>query len=122
MVGKSHNVGKIVILGEQQAPQDSPQTYRLDRPVLAKAPMKHPELSNASPSQSSRAAFSRPMDPTILSLGLLLMQIIVGRSIQDLALDPDTKGIDFILDKQSIAAEMTRLVLENSGMNHASAV
>lgn len=108
----------IIFLREQQAPDT--YIYHLDRPFLVKTPPK--SSASASLSQPPQAMLGRPMDPIILSLGLLLIQVIVGRHIDNLDLDPDVRGIGSILDKQSAASQMTLSVLENGGMNYAGAV
>lgn len=111
----------VFFLREQQTPDT--HTYYLDRPLLLKTPPKASAIPcHASPAPLLHEMWRRPMEPTILSLGLLLIQIIVGRRIQNLTLDPDAGGIDAILEKQSTASQMTVSVLESGGMNYAAAV
>ncbi|KAL1863135.1 hypothetical protein Daus18300_008128 [Diaporthe australafricana] len=90
----------------------------LGRPFLARV---LPKLSASAYNPPEQATF-RPMDLTILSLGLVLIQVIVGRHIEDLAVDPDNKGMDSIISKQEAASQMTGSILENGGMNYANAV
>lgn len=106
----------IVFIMEQQA--TNPHTDCLGRPFLAKVLPKPSESACNPPEQAT----FRPMDLTILSLGLVLVQIIIGRHVQDLAIDPDYKGMDSIISKQEAASQMTGLILENGGMNYANAV
>ncbi|KAH8743748.1 hypothetical protein F5883DRAFT_592076 [Diaporthe sp. PMI_573] len=101
---------------EQQAA--NPHTDCLGRPFLAKVLPKPPASAFNPPEQVT----FRPMDLTILSLGLVLVQIIIGRHVEDLAIEPDNKGMDSIISKQEAASQMTGSVLENGGMNYANAV
>lgn len=111
----------ILFVQEQGSASNGP-TYQLGRPFLAKV-LQSPAVDSSCPPQcDSPAAIFRHMNLTILSLGLLLIQIIVGRHIADLTIDPNMKVMDVILSKQAIASRMTGSVLENGGMNYAGAV
>lgn len=111
----------IVFLREQQT--QTSHRYSMDRPFLVKTlPGIAANACRSSPKLPPQDMWSRPLDPTILSLGLLLIQIIVGHRIQNLALDPDAGSIDAILEKQSAASQMTGSVLESGGMNYAAVV
>lgn len=91
--------------------------YRLDRPLLAKT------LASASinPTQLPAQTALRPVDINTLSLGLLPIQIIVGRYIEDLVVTTEM-SFDAILTKQRKALQMSAPVLEEGGMNYAEAV
>lgn len=106
----------IVFLREEQAP--TCHIYHLDRPFLSKS-----LSSTAASGQQQHLAQTtfRPVDLTILSLGLLLIQIIIGRHISNLTTVPDM-GMESIIEKQRIASAMAGSVLENGGMNYAGAV
>ncbi|KAK2604305.1 hypothetical protein N8I77_007248 [Diaporthe amygdali] len=106
----------IVFLREQQQPSPNAASY-LGRPFLAKTP---PSSTSASQFQSTQAE-GRPIDLTILSLGLLLIQIMIGRQISDLALTPDMH-IKSTLSKKEIASKYIASVVESGGMNYAGAV
>lgn len=108
---------------QQQQAAGASTSYQLGRPFLAKVLSSGPGRSKrSSQAEPSQTAFIRPMDYTILSLGLLLIQIIIGRHISDLAIDPEVKIMDSILSKQAIASQLTGSVLENGGINYAGAV
>lgn len=106
----------IVFLREQQQASTN-TTYHLSRPFLAKTLAD----SAPGPAQIKTQAEGRPMDFTILSLGLLLIQIIIGRQISDLALDPDMR-MKSTLSKKEIALKYIASVIESGGINYADAV
>lgn len=108
----------IVFLREQQAP--SCHIYYLDRPFLSKSLSASGNPTSGYQQHPTQTMF-RPVDLTILSLGLLLTQIIIGRHVKDLAAVPDM-GMDSIIEKQKIASNMAGSVLQNGGMNYAGAV
>ncbi|KAL1848349.1 hypothetical protein Daus18300_013631 [Diaporthe australafricana] len=105
----------IVFLREEQDSQQP--SYYLDRPFLSKS------LAMALPSTKDQAPHTkgRPMDLTILSLGLLLIQIMVGRQVDDLGLSPEMR-MDSTLEKKRKASEYTSSVMESGGINYADAV
>lgn len=105
----------IMFIMEQHAATNSLNC--LDRPFLTK------EASKPSPTYFNPSnGISRPIDLTILSLGLLLIQIIVGRSIDDLAIDPNVKDMDSLFTKRATATRMAGSVVEQGGGNYAGAV
>lgn len=107
----------IVFLREQQHASPSAARY-LGRPFLTKT------LAGQAPSAAqiqSTQAEGRPIDLTILSLGLLLIQIIIGRQISDLALTPDIR-MKSTLSKKEIALKYIASVMESGGINYADAV
>lgn len=107
----------IVFVREQQQSTTN-RVEHLDRPFLAKI------LSSTPPSVTQtqpKQAAGRPMDLTILSLGLLLIQIMVGRQISDLSLTPDMR-MGLTLSKKELASKYIASVMENGGMNYAGAV
>lgn len=106
----------IVIIREQPSPNTP--SY-LGRPFLAKI-QPSSATPSATPMQSTQAEV-RPMDLTILSLGLLLIQIMIGRQISDLALTPDM-GMTSTLSKKDMASKYIASVMESGGMNYAGAV
>lgn len=108
----------IVIIREQQQPSPNTSSY-LGRPFLVKIPP-----SSATPSATqiqSTQEEGRPMDLTMLSLGLLLIQIMIGRQISDLALTPDMRT-ESICSKTKVASKYITSVMESGGMNYAGAV
>lgn len=109
-----------ILFIREQGQASGSSTHQLGRPFLAK--VLSPASGGTFQSQPSEPAMFRPMDLTILSLGLLLIQIIVGRPIAELAIDPKMKVMDAILSKQAIASQMTGSVLENGGINYAGVV
>lgn len=115
-LARTFTTDDIVFIMEQQAANS--HTNCLGRPFLASL-LPKPSASACKPPE--QVAF-RPMDLTILSLGLLLVQIIIGRHVQDLSIEPDNKAMDAIISKQEAASQMTGSILENGGMNYANAV
>lgn len=108
----------IVFLREQQQPSPDAAS-NLGRPFLAKAP---PNSTTPKASQTEYTqAEGRPMDLTILSLGLLLIQIMIGRQISDLALSPEMR-MKSTMAKKEIASKYIASVMESGGMNYVSAV
>lgn len=108
----------IMFLMEQQQPSPNAASS-LGRPFLEKTP---PSSATASASQVQPTQVEgRPMDLTILSLGLLLIQIMIGRQIGDLAVAPDM-GIKSTLSKKDVASKYIGPVMESGGMNYAAAV
>lgn len=115
-LARTFTTDDIVFIMERE--DASPHANCLGRPFLARV---LPKLSASACKPRDQAAL-RPMDLTILSLGLVLLQVIVGRHIEGLAIDPDNKGMDSIISKQEAASQMTGSILENGGMNYANAV
>lgn len=115
-LARTFTTDDIVFIMEQQAAD--PHKDHTGRPFLAKVLPKLP----AGSCRPAEQATVRPMDLTILSLGLVLIQIIIGRHVEGLAIDPNNKGMDTIISKQEEASQMTRPILENGGMNYADAV
>ncbi|KAI7778558.1 hypothetical protein LA080_001979 [Diaporthe eres] len=115
-LARTFTTDDIVLIMEQQAADAHGRL--MGRPFLAKVLPKLPATS----CRSAEQATVRPMDLTILSLGLVLIQIIIGQHVEGLAIDPDNKGMDSIISKQEAASQMTRPILENGGMNYADAV
>lgn len=115
-LARTFTTDDIVFIMEQQPA--GPHKDHIGRPFLAKV---LPKLPGGCCRPAEQAAV-RPMDLTILSLGLVLIQIIMGRHVEGLAIDPDNKGIDSIMSKQEAASQMARPILENGGMNYADAV
>lgn len=115
-LARTFTTDDIVFIMEQQS--EDLHTDGLGRPFLAKVLPKPPESACNPPEQVT----FRPMDLTILSLGLVLVQIIIGRHVQDLAMEPNNKAMDSIIGKQEAASQMTGSVLENGGINYGNAV
>lgn len=107
----------ITFLGDsQQALQNA--ACCPGRPYLARPmPSTTPGAGQMHPTQAE----GRPMDLTILSLGLLLIQIMIGRRISDLALEPDMR-MKSTLSKKELASKYIASVTESGGMNYAGAV
>lgn len=104
-------------------------TPYLDRPFLAKQVPEASQQAWTKPSQARPVLqpttippkTHRPIDSMLLSLGLLLIQIIVGQYFEQLCVE-DGMTINAILEKQTIASDMARLVLQNGGINYEAAV
>lgn len=100
----------------------------MDRPILAK-PISGASQQSVTASlttapvqqQTIRTNTCRPIDPTLLSHGLLLIQIITGTYSAQLRIE-DGMTLDDILERQTIASETAGMVLANGGMNYAGAV
>lgn len=107
-------------------------TYYLDPPFLAKqvpeasqkevaAPLLSAHSFPVSQQQTSPAVTQRPLDCTLLSLGLLLVQIIIGEYSEQLRIE-EGMTMDKMVDKQMQAMEMAGLVLQNGGKDYLGAV
>lgn len=108
------------------------ETCYLDCPFLAKQLPKATRKVHAAPfsptpsrlvpqQQPVRKGTERPIDSTILSLGLLLIQIVIGHCLENLHVD-DGMTTDGMLEKKTSASKMAGLVLQNGGMNYEAAV
>lgn len=107
----------IVFVREQQQSTKHTAEY-MGRPFLAKIlSSTPPSVTQTQPAQAA----GRPMDLTILSLGLLLIQIMVGRQISDLSITPDMR-MGSTLSKKELASKYIASVMENGGMNYVGAV
>lgn len=106
-------------------------TYYLDPPFLAKQVSEASQQTLAAPvtsahprllsQQTTPAVTQRPLDSTLLSLGLLLIQIIIGDCSEQLRIE-EGMTMDSMLDKQIIALQMAGQVQQSGGMNYAGAV
>lgn len=107
-------------------------THYLERPFLAKQvpdSSKQPHTKPVAPPPPYRmqhqtkvpANIHRPIDSTILSLGLMLIQIITGKSSEQLHME-EGMMIDAILEKQTIASKIYSLVVQNGVIKYAGAV
>lgn len=129
-LSKAITLDDIIFLHEEDnAGRD---IYYLDTPFLAKqlseaaqetleAPLTSPRPHLVSQRQTNMTITHRPIDSTLLSLGLLLIQIIIGKYSEQLRIE-EGMTVDGMLDKQIIALKMAGLVLQNGGMNYAGAV
>ncbi|KAH8787888.1 hypothetical protein F5883DRAFT_400437 [Diaporthe sp. PMI_573] len=97
-----------------QAPMYSPY-----RPFVAKAVLESP---GSRPQAFRTGAATRPMDLTLLSLGTLLIQIIVGRPIDAIDMVGDDMSIDSVLGRQAAASQLTGQVMQSGGMSYDAAV
>lgn len=108
----------IVFVREKDKPTRNTHPY-FGRPFLAKIP-PHPAALSATNIQTIQAK-SRPRDFTILSLGLLLIQIIVGEHSGDLALTLDMESSS-MLSKKEAASKYHVSVMVNGGIHYHQAV
>ncbi|KAM3498287.1 hypothetical protein MY10362_008385 [Beauveria mimosiformis] len=85
-----------------------------DLPFIAKSVM------TASDEQSHG---QRPVNLTILSLGVLLIQVIVGKTIDELDIPREAEmSMNSIIMRYEASARLRDRVLENGGVGYASAV
>lgn len=104
-------------------------TPYLDRAFLAKQVPEASQETWTTPSQARPALqpttippnTHRPIDFMLVSLGLLLIQIIIGQYSEQLRVE-DGMTMNVILEKQTIASNMAGLVLQNGGINYTGAV
>lgn len=95
----------------QPSSDDSPY-----RPFLAK------NLSRESESQGNKVLnLPRPMNPTILSLGALLIQVIIGRAIDTLDMT-GTLDHNSLVSKCHAGRQFKGQVRDNGSLNYVSAV
>lgn len=122
----------IVFLREEDALGH--HTCNLDRPFLARQVREvlhqthaTPLASEPSPLLNHQQTFAvntqRPIDFMILSLGLLLIQVIIGRQFEEFHIQ-DMVDMDCtsMVKKQTLASEMVDLVIQNGGGNYNEAV
>lgn len=129
-LAKVITVDDIVFLRENDALGH--HTCNLDQPFLARqvgealqqpqaTPLQGLPLPLSSHQQPTSANSHRPMDCMILSLGLLLIQVIVGRVLEQLHIE-DVMNMNCMFEKQSLASEMVDMVIQNGGENYKGAV
>lgn len=116
-LGRTVGPEDIIFLREQQQ-ASSKAAFYFGRPFLAKTLSS--TIPGAAQVQKAQAG-NRPVDFTILSLGLLLIQIIMGRRISDLNLTPDMCFHATLSEKEK-ASKYIASVLESGGMNYTGAV
>lgn len=113
-----------VLFFREESTQTCASGY-LDRPLLAK---QLPSRLASGTSVSARATAepylvtARRINWTLLSLGFLLIQIIMGSTVEELEITSET-DLDCLLEKQAKASELSegRYVLINGGPNYAAA-
>lgn len=113
-----------VLFFREESTQTCASGY-LDRPLLAK---QLPSRLASGTSVSARATAepylvtARRINWTLLSLGFLLIQIIMGSTVEELEITSET-DLDRLLEKQAKASELSegRYVLINGGPNYAAA-
>lgn len=101
----------VLFLRDANAPPVSCIGYR---PFVARNLKEHPEAPQAP-------SGPRPVNITVLSLGALLIQLIIGKVDDSL----DMKGnmdMESILSKYEAASRLNSEVMTSGGMNYASAV
>lgn len=114
-----------VLFFREESAQNLCTSNYLDKPLLTK------QLSNrrakealASPNHTAEpnVVATRRINWTLLSLGFLLIQIIMGSTIDDLEITSEI-DLDCLLEKQAKASELSegRHVLTNGGPNYAAA-
>lgn len=101
--------------------------YLLETPFLAKQISTTPAIASSTfaPPESATGSFFaaiRPINFTLLSLGFVLLQIMLGRPIDDLSIADDT-NLDCILKKQAAASRLNGSVemLVQGGFDYQSA-
>lgn len=125
-------LAKIVTLDDiiflQEEDPVGNQTCNLDRPFLSKQVREALQQAHLAPFESkithqrpSATDKRRPIDLTILSVGLLLIQILVGQRFGRLQIEHGM-NMDGIVEMQTLALQKAGLVLQEGGMNYAGAV
>lgn len=114
----------VLFFREESAQNLCPSNY-LDKPLLTKQLSTRPaKMASASTYHTAEPNFviTRRINWTLLSLGFLLIQIIMGSTVDDLEITSEI-GLDCLLEKQAKASELSegRLVLTNGGPNYAAA-
>lgn len=103
----------IHFLGQQQA--SGGHEYHLNRPLLVRSVTDFAATFDSSEEKSS------PKDKSIISLGLLLIQIITGSHIPDFAAE-QSESVDSFFHQRSIASGMMASVLQSGGASYARSV
>lgn len=108
------------------------ETYYLDLPLVGKRIQQafqgsdssqstpthqHPSLQQQLSSENAK----RPIDFTVLALGLLLTQVITGEYFEELSIE-EGATLGSMIDKRTRALKMTGLVSQNGGRRYAAAV
>lgn len=112
----------VAFLCEEKAP-DASADY-MDRPFLAKQMFSSSACaSSIGPTKQPSPTTTRPVNLTLLSLGFLLIQIILGRTVEDLQIKDDA-DMKYFLEKQATASQLNGSgeMLINGGPNYAAAV
>ncbi|KAH8775529.1 hypothetical protein F5883DRAFT_546234 [Diaporthe sp. PMI_573] len=114
-----------VLLFRERSAQNTYVPGYLDKPLLTKQLSTRAAGACAtSTSTCCTADFvtTRRINWTLLSLGFLLVQIIMGSTVDELEITSDT-DLDDLLEKQAKASEISegRYVLTNGGPNYAAA-
>lgn len=97
----------------------------LDRPLLTKRlPTRLASVTSASALHTVEPNFvtTRRINWTLLSLGFLLIQIIMGSNVDELEITSEA-DLDCLLEKQAKATELSvsRQVMTNGGPNYSAA-
>lgn len=97
----------------------------LDRPLLTRQlPTRPASVTSTSACHAAEPNFvtTRRINWTLLSLGFLLIQIIVGSNVDELEITSET-DLDCLLEKQAKATELSlsRNVMTNGGPNYSAA-
>jgi hypothetical protein len=77
--------------------------------------------AESHPSQSQPPKGPRPVNLTVLSLGALLIQLIIGKVVESLDMS-DNMDMTSILERCETASRLNGEVLTKGGMNYAAAV
>jgi len=95
----------------------SPDTEYSYRPFLTRSLQNEQRCSNPS-----TLTLSRPVNLTVLSLGALLIQVIIGRVVDDLDMSKAVITMDSILSKHEVGTKFSDEIITNGGINYAAAV
>ncbi|KAH7121853.1 hypothetical protein B0J13DRAFT_628981 [Dactylonectria estremocensis] len=116
-LGRTLTLDDVVFLREDGP--SPPNAGSLYRPYLIKI-LRESE-SSASASQGCKALNTpRPLNLTMLSLGAMLIQVIIGRT--DHELDITATDMPSILSKKQAGNRLGDQILESGGINYADAV
>ncbi|KAF7548747.1 hypothetical protein G7Z17_g6849 [Cylindrodendrum hubeiense] len=96
-----------------------PHANSLYRPFLIKI-LREPASSASAPQDFRALNTPRPMNLDMLSLGALLIQVIIGRTDQEL--DMTATDMSSILSKNQAGNRLGDQILESGGINYADAV
>ncbi|CAJ2505510.1 Uu.00g129040.m01.CDS01 [Anthostomella pinea] len=116
-LAKSVRLDDIVFLfGDDTAAVSKYSPYR---PFVTKGVL--PRASQQPTQQAKSPSSLRPMNLTVLSLGALLIQIIIGEAIDELNV-ADDMDMNSIVSKREAGSRLEDRIMESDGSNYATAV
>jgi hypothetical protein len=118
-LGKALNLDQIAFLSVEEGVEGV--VYHLDRPYLAKGLLTSPSTPDLSCGHSSHLPSAKYKPLTILSLACLLVQIILGQSMEEFNIR-DRSCLGCLMAQQAAASRKVGAILAKTGDMYADAV